>query len=101
MPQQEFDLIKEFGLEELPDDQKAVLQTKIIDLIDSRFNRLILERLSESDKLELDQVLAKSDPEAMNVFVSSKVPDYAEIYDRVIADLKVEVLEMRDALLQA
>lgn len=101
MPQQDFDLIKEFGLEKLPADKKAALQTKILELIDSRFNRLILERLSEADKLELDQVLAKGDPESMNVFMSAKVPDYAEIQARVVAGLKVEMLQMRDALLTA
>ena len=101
MPQQEFDLIKEFGLEKLPDDKKAALQTKIIELIDSRFNRLLLERLSEEDKLELDKVLAQGDPVSMNAFMSVKVPDYATIHQAVVDDLKVEMLQMRDALLAA
>lgn len=101
MLQQEFDLIKEFGLDNLPDEKKAALQTKLIELADSRFNRLILNRLNEAEKAEFDQVLAGGELEAMTNFMTSKVPDYAEIYNQVIVDLKSEMLDMRDALLKA
>lgn len=101
MPAIEFDLIKEFGLENLPAEKKEALQTKIIELIDTRFNRLVLERLSEDDKQELDKVLASPDPEGMKTFIMTKVPNYMELYDQIVTDLKGEMLEMRDALLQA
>jgi len=102
MPQQVegFDILKEFGLENLSEDKKAGLQQQIIEVIESRFSRVILNRLPEEDKKELDKLLAGNDSEQMNKFMAAKVPDYAGIYKKIVEDLKEEMLKVRDAISQ-
>ena len=101
MDQKDFDLIKEFGLEDLPPEKQQALQDQIIELIETRFNRAILNRLSDEDKTELDKLLGGNDSEAMNKFMAAKVPDFADIHEQIVGELKVEMMKMRDALLKS
>jgi len=99
MPQtKDFDLFKEFGLESLSEERKAKLQEQIMSLIESRYSRVILNHLSEADKKEMDKLLDNKNPEVMDKFIAKKVPDYADIYKKIIEDLKVEMLKVRDAI---
>ena len=97
--QKDFDLLKEFGLEDLPDDKKVILQEKIIGLVESRFNRVRLGMLTEKDKKEHDELLAGEDLEKMNKFIQKKVPNFAEIHQEIVEDLKKEMVEMKEAIL--
>ena len=94
----EFDLFKEFGLENLPEEKKTALQKQILTLIETRFSRAIMERLSEDDKKKLDEVMAKNNAEEMDKFISEKVPDFAEIQKNIVEELKKEMLKIRDGI---
>lgn len=92
--QNEFDLIKEFGLEKLSDEKKVILQDKILGLIDSRFLRVIFKSLPEEQKTELDKLLDGDDSDAVSKFIAENVPEYAEIHKRIVEDLKKEMMTM-------
>lgn len=100
MDPKDFDLIKEFGLESLPPEKQQALQDQIIELIETRFNRAILNRLSDADQVELDKLLGANDPESMNKFMADKVPDFVDIHGQIIEELKAEMMKMRDVLLK-
>ena len=95
MPQQEdFDILKEFGLDDLPEEKKQSLREQIVDVIESRFNRALLNAMSEEDKQEFDKVLEKG--EGIDKFIQAKVPNFADLHQEIIADLKQEMLKMNE-----
>lgn len=94
MSDQEFDIFKELGIENLPEDQKEALRQQMLDLIETRFNRAILMSMSEEDKLEFDKVLQSG--QGVDEFVQTKVPNYTEIHRQIIEDLKQEMLNLNE-----
>lgn len=94
MSDQEFDIFKELGIENLPEDQKQALRQQMLDLIETRFNRAILMSMSEEDKLEFDKVLQSG--QGVDEFVQTKVPNYTEIHRQIIEDLKQEMLNLNE-----
>lgn len=96
MPEDNFDLIKEFGLENLPEDRKKTLVEEVVNLIESRFNRALLNAMSEDDHQEFDKILSKG--EGVEEFIKTKVPNFADLHKQVIDDLKQEMLQLKDHL---
>ena len=92
MAEENFDILQEFGLNDLPEDKKEALREQIVDLIETRFNRAVLNAMSEGDKKEFDKVLEKG--EEVDEFIKLKVPNFAELHQQIIADLKEEMLKM-------
>lgn len=94
MSEQEFDILVEFGLNDIAEEKKQALREKIIDVIESRFNRALLMAMSEDDKLEFDKILTTGD--GVEAFIQLKVPNFAEIHLQIVEDLKQEMLSMKD-----
>lgn len=94
MSDQEFDIFKELGMENLPEEQKQALREQMLDLIETRFNRAILMSMSEEDKQEFDKILESG--QGVDEFIQAKVPNYTEIHHQIIEDLKQEMLTMQD-----
>ncbi|MFA6252793.1 MAG: hypothetical protein WCV69_00780 [Patescibacteria group bacterium] len=94
----QLDFFKEFGLEDLPEEKKQEIQEQIMELVTTRFNRVVLTRLSEGDKQALDKLLGDNDPEKADQFIATKVSDYKEIYQSIIDDLKVEMGKVKTAI---
>lgn len=95
----QFDFFKEFGLEDVPDEKKEEMQMQIMELITSRFNRVVLLRLSEEDKQSLDKLLEGDDAQKADQFIAEKVPDYQDIYKQIVEDLKEEMSKIKEAVL--
>lgn len=94
--QNEFDLLKEFGLENLSDEEKKAFQEKILGLIDARFNRAVFNSLNDGEKKELDKLIDLNNEEEISKYIADKVPNYQEIYMTVVADLKEEMMGMKE-----
>ncbi|MCB9802726.1 hypothetical protein H6761_01740 [Candidatus Nomurabacteria bacterium] len=99
MAEEQFDILTEFGLNDLAEEKKQALREQIIDVIESRFNRALLGAMSEEDKLEFDKVLEKG--EGIDEFIKSKVPNFADLHKQIIDDLKQEMLNMKDKVFNA
>lgn len=95
----QFDFFKEFGLENVPDEKKEEMQMQIMELVTSRFNRVVLLRLSEEDKQILDKLLEDGDQQKVDQFIAEKIPDYQEIYKQIVEDLKIEMDKIKTAIL--
>ena len=91
-----FDIIKEFKLENLAEDKKTALQKQILDLIESRFSRALLMRMSEKDKEEFSQKLEQN--QGVEEFLKDKVSDFADIHKQIVDDLKAEMMNLKGAL---
>jgi len=94
MPEDNFDLIKEFGLEKLPEEKQKALVEQVVNLIETRFNRALLNAMSEEDKQEFDKILAKG--EGVEEFIKAKVPNFAELHKQIVEDLKKEMLKIKE-----
>lgn len=99
MAEENFDILVEFGLNDLAEDKKQALREQIVDVIESRFNRALLNAMSENDKKEFDQILASGS--GVEEFVQAKVPNFADLHKNIVDDLKHEMMEMKDKVFQA
>jgi len=97
---EQIDIIKEFDLEKLSDDQQAAQQQKIMEILDTRFIRQVLLRLSDDSFFErlfksktkkLNTLLAGDDQQAVISFIAKNIPDYPKIYRKITDDLKREM----------
>ncbi|MAG44707.1 hypothetical protein CL633_02355 [bacterium] len=84
-------IIKELGLEKLPDERKIALLDKMSELIQKRLILRVLEILQEDDKKELEKIMEqKSAPDKVGQFLQKKVPNFEEVIKEEIIKFKQE-----------
>ena len=88
-------LVKELGLDSLPQEKKAQLVSQMLEVVESRINLEVLSILTEAEKKELDKVL-DSDGDMIQ-FLRSKIPNFDLLVAETIANFKKEILEMQPA----
>lgn len=86
-------LVKELGLDSLPEEKKNALVSQMADVVENRINLEVLSLLTEDQKKELDKVLDANGNIA--VFLKSKIPNFEILVAETIANFKKEVLEMQ------
>ncbi len=84
-------IIKELGLETLPEDKQIELLNTITESILKRVTISVLEKLSEEEKVEFDQVRDTDDPEKISNFLREKISNYDEMVENVIKEFKEEM----------
>ena len=92
-------LVKELGLDSLPQEKKALLINQMMEVVESRINLEVLSVLTEDEKKELDKVL-DSDAD-MIAFLRSKIPNFDLMVAETIANFKKEVSDMQPAAVAA
>lgn len=85
-------IIIELGLENLPEDRKIDLLSKMSDLIQKRVLLMVIRSLSASDKEEFNSLLGKDDIQEIYKFLISKVPNIDEITDEEVIKFKEEII---------
>ena len=93
------DLIKELGLDSLPEERKAALIDQMTEVLESRISLEVLSILTEEEKKELDQVLDSGGD--MIEFLRSKIPNFDLMVAETIANFKKEMLEMQQMVVPA
>ncbi len=84
-------IIKELGLEGLPEDKQIELLTTMTESVLKRITIKVLEQLSEEDKKEFDQVRETDDPDKISQFLGEKIDNYDEMVEGVIKEFKEEM----------
>ena len=84
-------IIKELGLEDLPEEKQAELLTTMTESILKRVTIAILERLSEEDKIKFDQVREANDPDKIIEFLREKIDNYDQMVEGVVKEFKEEM----------
>jgi len=86
------DIIKELGLENLPEDKQKELIEKMTETLFSRIYTETLERLSDVDKESyFGMIEKKASPEDFDIFLMEKIPDYEQMVQRTITSFKEEM----------
>lgn len=83
------ELLKELGLENLPQEKQEELLIKMTEVLLKRIFARTTEKLSDAD-LEIYEKMAneKVEPEKMSEFLKEKIANYDEMVQKIIADFK-------------
>ena len=88
----EQNIIAALGLASLPDERKAALFDKMAQLVEKNLLVRIMEGLSEVDAKEFEAVAKGTDEEKVK-FLMDKYPNFAEMMQEEIVNVKKAVLE--------
>ena len=87
-------LIEALELQNLPQDQKEALATKMAQVAESRLLMAVYSRLSDDDAAELDELMDSGTSDAdLYAFLNKKIPDLNLLASEVLANLKKQLLE--------
>ena len=86
-------LVKELGLDSLPQEKKSALIDQMLEVIESRINLEVLSILTEEQKKELDRILDSD--EDMLSFLRKNIANFDVMVAETIANFKKEVLDMQ------
>ncbi len=90
----EKDILELLGLEDLPEDQKRDLLTKMGELIEDRITLRILDFLTEEDRKKMDELLEKGKEKELDEFLKEKVPNLEELVLAEVLSFKEELVSL-------
>lgn len=88
--------LKEVGLVALPENQKQAFLEYVEDEVDVRIGEKISEGLPEGKLDEFNR--CENDDEALE-WLEKNRPDFREIVDKVVSDIKEEIYRNREKIL--
>jgi len=90
----EKDIIELLGLENLPEEEKTKLISKMAETVLDRINLRILDALTEADKKKFDQLLKKNpSPQEVDKFLTAKIKNLEEIRMAEILRFKQDIVQ--------
>lgn len=87
-------IIVELGLQELSENRKLELLSKMSNLIQKRVLLRVIKSLSVVDRQEFDKLLGKENEQEIYRFLIAKVPNIEQITDEEVISFKKEVIEL-------
>lgn len=86
-------LVKDLGIDTLPQDQQNELIIKMTEVLLKRIFIETMDRLSEEDRLEYEQITEAQDVDQEKVaeFLKQKISGYDEMINAIIEDFKAEM----------
>lgn len=90
-------LMKDLGLEDLPEDKQAELVVKMTEVILKRMFVETMDRLDPADQDAYSEMLDKGAiPEEIEQFLRSKIEDYDQLLEKIVVDFKKEMTGFSD-----
>ena len=90
------DLVKEMGIDSLPEDKKNSLLIKMTDALLKRIFIETMEKLDDQGRDEYGEMMEKNPtPEEVESFFSERIGDYDELVRKTIVDFKNEITETK------
>ncbi len=88
------DIVRELGLESLPQEKKEEMLAKIGELLMKQIFLETMDRLGEEGATEYERLM-ESNPEqsAIESFLNEKIPGYNELIAKIVEDFKKEMKE--------
>lgn len=83
-------IIKELGLDELPENAQAEILTKMGEVVLKEISVKVLSRLSDSDLEEFEKVREEGSPEEVEKFLRAKVDDFDKLVENTVDEFKEE-----------
>jgi hypothetical protein len=87
------DLTQEFNLQEFPEPARSTILAALTEIVLAKLAEAAYERLSESDRAELEKLPESTDPQTLLNFLHDKVPGLDGLADTIIAEEKAELSE--------
>lgn len=94
----DINIIKEFGLEELPDKEREDVLERITESALKRITINLLKELSDDDMEKFEEISGEGSPEEIDSFLKSKVGNYEEIIKNTIMKFKNDIKESINSL---
>lgn len=88
--------LQEMGLSAMPEEKKQKFLAYAQEELEVRVGERISEGLSEEQLAEFDQIV---DPSEANEWLERNRPDFREIVERAIAEMKQEIRANRSRLI--
>ena len=79
------------GLESLPEAEKAEMVAKMTDLVQQKVIFRVMDMMTEEEQAKMAEM--GSDPEGVIAFIVAKVPNFDQIMQEEIVNLKKELLD--------
>lgn len=88
-------LIEELGLSELPAEKQEEFLSKMTEVLFKKIFLETMEKLDDQGREEYEKLVSdgKATAEQIEEFLKSKIPNYAEIVQKSINELKEEIKE--------
>lgn len=86
-------ILVELGLQEMPEDRKLDLLSRMSDLIQKRVLLRVIKSLSVQEKEEFDKLLGKGNEQEIYRYLIAKVTNIEQITDEEVIKFKEEVIE--------
>lgn len=93
------DLLKELGIDQLPEERQEEVLTAMTEVLLKRLTLKVLEKLTEAQRQEFETLCAAQDQEKITKFFSDNVPNYEQLIQDEIAAFKEDIKKTTDALL--
>lgn len=88
--------LQEMGLQAMPEDQKQAFLDYVQEELEVRIGERISKGLTEAQLNEFDMI---TDPAAAAKWLEKNRPDYREIVNRTINEMKTEIRANRNKLI--
>jgi hypothetical protein len=99
--EENIDIIKELGLENLPEEEKDSLVSGLSQALQTRLSMRIMELLSKTEKTQMEELVATGDDHKVGEFVNSKVPGIDSIMRQELMKLKEELVANNELIKDA
>ncbi len=83
-------LINDIGLSDLSNESKNALLEIFVQAVDLRVGQIVDERLSDSQTLEMMEIIKTEDQTKLSQWLKVNLPDYEEITQKQVELLKEE-----------
>lgn len=91
-----FDLIKELGLENAPQEKQMEIVANYTDALQTRIFARLLDELTTEEQKEFDQLLQTNDEEKIGKYLTEKIPNMDFIATDEFNHMKREIIELND-----
>lgn len=90
------DLMKDLGLDNLPDDKKEALALKMTEVVLKRIFVETMEKLNDQDKQTYSEMVeANATAEDVENFVSGKISNYNNMVLKIVEKFKEEMINQQ------
>lgn len=86
-------IIKELGLEELSEEDRADIVISMSESVLKRIAVNVLEKLSDADREEFEKLQENASPDQIDAFLQSKIENYEQIVEDTVIEFKNEMKE--------
>lgn len=95
------DLIKELGLDTLPEEKKEQVIAALSQSLQNRITVRVLDTMSDVEKKEAEKLIKAGDDNKVGEYIASKVPGLESIAKDELEKMRTEMLSANEGIKEA